>query len=184
MNTVTPLAVRLGTYVPSPVTVAVNGYFYAVDLGHGVQPRHHRVGSNAVCACYLGKLCPAVDLVREHLADGGERAPEPPPGYYPVAPAQCPVCGAEAAYEKSLSSKTRGAGWRCTNGGSAHYWQQMGHALAEKMRRNPWLFPPVVRREGRQVSAWNGVLESDLVLYPGVLRREVISSGWVEEPAG
>ena len=183
MTTVTPLAVRLGVYIPEPSSVQVIGYFYAVDLGEGVNPRHHRVGKNAVCACYLGAICPAVDLVRKHLAAGGARALEPPPGYYPVAPAKCPICGVEAVYEKSLSSKNRGAGWRCTQGGSAHYWKRMGQTLADKARLNPWLFPPVVRREGQQIYAWDGVTADDVVIYPGVKRSEVVSLE-IEEPPG
>lgn len=106
-------------------TVMVSGYFYAVDLGDSVQPRHHRVGINAECTCALGRNCPAVDAVRKYLADGGKRAERPPFGYYPVHPAKCPVkgCGAPVVYDASLSSRHRGAGWRCTVGGSSHYWQ-------------------------------------------------------------
>ena len=59
---------------PDAPTVMVTGYFYAVDLGDPVRPRHHRVGINGECACPLGRQCPAVDAVRAHLADGGERA--------------------------------------------------------------------------------------------------------------
>jgi hypothetical protein len=102
------------------------GYFYAVDFGPGVRPQHHRVGKNAVCTCYLGEPCPAVDVVRAYLAAGGERAPDPPPGYYPVIPAKCPICHAKVTFDIKLNSKQRGAGWRCELGGSAHYWQRMG----------------------------------------------------------
>jgi len=73
-----------------------------------------------------------VDVVRAYLAAGGERAPEPPPGYYPVIPAKCPICYARVAFDVNLSSKYRGAGWRCEAGGSAHYWQRMGQASALK----------------------------------------------------
>ena len=157
-------------------TVSLSGYFYAVDLGPGVAPQHHRVGKNAECCCDLAGNCPAVDAVRRYLSAGGERAPEPPPGYYPVRPAKCPVCGAGTASEPKLSSKQRGAGWRCLQGGTAHYWHKLGLVLAEKFAANPWLFPPVVLRDGRQLIAVDGIQDGDQVLYPGIRRAEVVTS--------
>ena len=154
------------------VSITIAGYFYAVDFGDGVHPRHHRVGKNGICSCYLEEQCPAVDIVRAHLEAGGERAPEPPPGYYPVYPAKCPVCGAKCVADSSLNSRTRGAGWRCTQGGKGHYWKRMGQHLAQKFKNNPWLFPPIVVRDGRQVNAYDGILPGDQALYPGVLRAE------------
>ncbi len=38
-----------------------------------------------------------VQAVAANLKDGGERAPEPPPGFFPVAPQTCPVCGADVS---------------------------------------------------------------------------------------
>lgn len=114
------------------VQVSVSGYFYMVDFGPGIRPQHHRIGSNGVCSCYLGELCPAVDVVRVYLADGGEPVPDPPPGYYPVTPHKCPICGSPVRFDIKLSSRQRGAGWRCASGGSAHYWQLMGQVLAQK----------------------------------------------------
>jgi hypothetical protein len=157
-------------------TVSISGYFYAVDLGSNVHPQHHRVGKNAECTCYLAERCPAVNAVRAYMAAGGERAPDPPLGYYPVHPAKCPICGAETAYEPKLSSKRRGAGWRCLKGGASHYWHKMGLILAEKFARNPWLFPPVVLRDGQQCFAWDGIQDGDQMLYPGIRRSEVITS--------
>jgi len=49
--------------------------------------------------------------VRAYLAADGERAPDPPPGYYPVIPAHCQICHASVTCDPSLSSKHRGAGW-------------------------------------------------------------------------
>jgi hypothetical protein len=123
------------------VDISIIGYFYAVDFGPGVHPQHHRVGKNAICTCYLGELCPAVDAVRAYLAAGGKRAPEPPVGYYPVIPTKCPICHAAVTFDITLSSRFRGAGWRCETGGSAHYWQRMIQALA-------WKF--AVKRASRQ----------------------------------
>jgi len=117
------------------VEVSIIGYFYAVDFGPRVYPQQHRVGKNMICTCYLGELCPTVDVVRIYLADGGERAPDPPPGFYPVIPGRCPICHAKVAYDAKLSSKHRGAGWRCEAAGSAHYWQHQGEASAWKSAR-------------------------------------------------
>lgn len=112
----------------SASSVLVNGYFYIVDLGDPVHPRHHHVGINGECICTLGRNCPAVDEVRKHLLDGGERAERPPFGFYPVHPAKCPIkgCGARVRYDASLSSRNRGAGWQCSVGGASHYWQHRG----------------------------------------------------------
>ena len=114
------------------VEISIIGYFYAVDFGSGVHPQQHRVSKNAICTCYLGELCPAVDGVRAYLAAGGERAPEPPPGYYPVIPAKCPICHAAVTFDITTSCSYRGAGWRCDAGGSAHYWQRMVQVSAWK----------------------------------------------------
>jgi hypothetical protein len=114
------------------VDISIVGYFYAVDFGPNVHPQQHRVGKNAICTCYLGELCPAVDAVRAYLVAGGERAPEPPVGYYPVIPSKCPICRAAVTFDITLSSSYRGAGWRCEAGGSAHYWQRMVQVSAWK----------------------------------------------------
>ena len=121
---------------PDAPTVMVTGYFYAVDLGDPIRPRHHRVGINGECTCPLGRQCPAVDAVRAHLADGGERAQRPPFGYYPVHPAKCPVpgCGAPTHFDASLSSRVRGSGWVCEVGGKSHYWQNRAHILATRQK--------------------------------------------------
>jgi hypothetical protein len=114
------------------VDIFIDGYFYAVDFGLGVNPRHHRVGINATCSCYLGDLCPAVDVVRVYLAGGGDRAQDPPPGFYPVIPSKCPICHSKVTFDIQLSTPHRGAGWRCEAGGTAHYWQRMIQATAWK----------------------------------------------------
>jgi hypothetical protein len=114
------------------VDISITGFFYAVDFGPGVRPQYHRVGKNAICTCYLGELCPAVDVVRAYLSAGGQAPPDPPPGYYPVIPARCPICHAPVTCDFQLSSHGRGAGWRCEVGGTAHYWQRMVEILAWK----------------------------------------------------
>ena len=126
-TTIKPISVNQAIQVSAP-SVIVNGYFYIVDLGDPVRPRHHHVGINGECTCTLGRNCPAVDEVRKYLADGGKRADRPPFGYYPLHPAKCPIkgCGAQVHYDASLSSRNRGVGWQCTVGGATHYWQHRG----------------------------------------------------------
>lgn len=158
--------------------VTVVGYFYSVDFGDEDTRNHrmaHRVGKDRRCTCSLGGRCPAVAAVAAYLRAGGERAPDPPPGYYPVAPASCPICGAATVFDNRLSSAWRGAGWRCTQTGSRHYWEAQVGALRQKLAANPWLFPPVVVREGERRLAYDGIQPGDQVLYPGVLREEVMT---------
>jgi hypothetical protein len=122
----------------SGTVVIVAGYFYRVEFvdsvgsGSGVTSYTHLVGKDRRCLCYQGASCPAVAVVAAYLKAGGARAPDPPTGYFPVAPAACPVCGAETIYDPHLSSKHRGAGWRCVNGGSLHYWE--AHVRVLKMK--------------------------------------------------
>jgi hypothetical protein len=153
--------------------VSIVGYFYNVDFGPGVHPQVHRVGKDKRCSCPLGAGCPAVAVVAAHLKAGGERAPDPPPGYFPVAPTTCPICNATTVYDHRLSSKRRGAGWRCTRSGSLHYWETHTRSLQQKLADNPWLFPPVVLREGVQIPAYNGIEKGDIVLYPGLKRDDI-----------
>jgi hypothetical protein len=154
------------------VVITVVGYFYAVNFGPS-HPQTHRVGKNRRCTCPDGVSCPAVGAVVAYLKSGGERAPDPPPGYYPVAPMTCPICGADAVYDQNLGSKQRGAGWRCIQAGSRHYWEDQVSALRQKMADNPWYYPPVVVREGQRLLAYEGIKPDDTVLYPGLLRSEI-----------
>jgi len=136
------------------VDVNIQGYFYSVDFGLGVNPRQHRVGINAICGCYLGELCPAVDAVRAYLADGGDRAPEPPPGFYPVIPSKCPICHSRVTFDLQLSTPHRGAGWRCEVGGTSHYWQRMVQATAWKFARKNALQLGLPPPEPLPVDCW------------------------------
>jgi hypothetical protein len=108
--------------VQTQIEVTVTGYFYALTL----DAKQHRVGINGVCTCHLGRHCPAVEAVRDYLHHGGQRAERPPFGFYPVIPAKCPVCKADVYADKTLSSRNRGMGWRCSLGGASHYWLQRG----------------------------------------------------------
>ena len=156
--------------------VQVSGYFYTVDLGPDVLPRSHHVGKDKRCSCLLGPDCPAVPAVVAYLRKGGQRAPDPPHGFYPLAPERCPVCGALAFFEPKLSSKRRGAGWGCSKAGEKHYWRDRCRIIQEAFAANPWRFPPVVIRAGEQINAWDGIQPGDSVLYPGLLRADIISS--------
>ena len=142
--------------------VKVSGYFYAVDFGPGVHPQNHRVGKDRRCTCGLGPDCPAVFAVVDYLRAGGERAPDIPSGFYPVAPQSCPICGAETYYVPDLTSRRRGAGWACTQGSEAHYWLAHVASLRKALASNPWIYPPVYDSTGR-------------VLYPGLRRDELIT---------
>jgi hypothetical protein len=154
-------------------TICIAGYFYIVDLGPEVQPRAHHVGKDKRCLCALGADCPAVSAVAGHLRRGGERTPEPPPGYHILAPETCPICGAPAYFDAKLSTRNHGAGWGCSKKGSAHYWQERSRFLAQALKANPWRFPPVVVRDGKQINAWDGILPTDQVLSHGLLRAEI-----------
>ena len=153
--------------------VSVVGYFYHVDFGPGYQGPLHRVGKDRRCRCPDGGRCVAVAAVADYLRAGGQRAPDPPPGYYPVAPGRCPICQAEAFFDPHLGSKRRGAGWLCSKAGSLHYWEAHVRVLRQKVKANPWLFPPVVIRQGVWLLAYDGIEPGDQVLYSGILREEV-----------
>jgi hypothetical protein len=98
----------------------------------------------------------------EYLRGGGERAPDVPSGFFPVAPQACPICGAETYYVPDLTSRRRGAGWACVKGSEAHYWLAHVKSLRKALASNPWVFPPVVAEDGQ-------------VLYPGLKRDEIIT---------
>jgi hypothetical protein len=171
MVLIAPKQIReVGTPVrQQDAAVSVTGYFYSVDFGPETRPRYHHVGKDRKCTCGLGAECPAVKAVVEYLRSGGERAPDAPSGFFPVAPQACPICGAETYYVPSLNSRRRGAGWACAKGGETHYWLAHAETLRKALAENPWLFPPVYAADGQ-------------VLYPGLKRDEIqIESGpWPE----
>lgn len=151
--------------------VTQEGAAFRVDFGPRTPSPIHLVQANRICTCDLGPGCPAVLAVIEQL----ERDP-PASSYYLHAPPSCPVCGAKAYFDRTLSSRCRGAGWRCAEAGAGHYWLDQVLALQARFAANPWLFPPAVVREGAWVLAWDGVQPQDQVLYPGLRREDV----WTE----
>lgn len=106
--------------VTDPVRVSTAGYFYAVDMGPFVAPRHHRVNADLVCTCELGRGCPASTYVAGYLLGGGVSVPRPTPGFFPVVPHACPICGSPVRSDPRMSTPRRGAGWACERDGS-HY---------------------------------------------------------------
>lgn len=155
--------------------VSVDGYAYRVDFGPQVSPRIHFVNKDKTCSCHE-QNCPAIEAVRQYITGGGERSPEVPFDYMPFAPTACPVCGKPAYFEARLSSRKRGAGWGCSSGGERHYWAWRTEIIKRLAAINPWRFPPVVLRGGQQINAWDGVQTSDVVLYSGLRRDEILTT--------
>ena len=132
-------------------------YFYLVTFGENVQPQRHIVSHDLYCSCGLEADCAAVTAVKKHLKDGGQAAGAPEPGFYPVAPHVCPICGGKVHPDASLSSRHRGIGWRCEKGGASCYWtaevqafkahcqaknSRSGRALAVAFQNAPFQFHP------------------------------------------
>ena len=103
---------------------------YGTDMPYG--QRLHSVGKNRVCSCELRQDCPSIKHVKDHLARGGERAPDPDEDYWPYVPANCPVCGEDAVAEPRLNFKESGLGWKCTKDGTEHYWQARATVLCKR----------------------------------------------------
>jgi hypothetical protein len=137
--------ILIGLLKEATVTVQ-DTYFYRVDFGENVQPRHHTVSHDLYCTCGLEQDCAAVTAVKKHLKDGGQAAVTPEPGFYPVAPHVCPNCGGKVHPDVSLSSHHRGMGWRCEKGGSSCYWTaqvQALKALCQEKNSRPQAIEPV-----------------------------------------
>jgi hypothetical protein len=129
-----PLLVTSG---PPQVTAMQAGY-YLVQFPLEVRPCNHVVTKDKRCACALLGDCPAVQVVRDYLRNGGQRAPDPKPGS--IIPPVCPICQGPVHFEPRLCSPMRGAGWVCRTAartettiwpapfwypGESHYWQFM-----------------------------------------------------------
>jgi hypothetical protein len=145
--------------LPWEATVEIDGCFYAVDFGETVQPRLHHVSGDH-CDCSLGSACPAIKEVEEYLKAGGEKAEDPPPGFYPYVPEACPICGSSCYQERRVTSVKRGTGWACSVGGTRHYWQAHTRAFQYARDANPWVFRPAFSEAGE-------------MLYPGLRRDEL-----------
>ncbi|NMC84438.1 MAG: hypothetical protein GYA58_04045 [Anaerolineaceae bacterium] len=132
----------------SPIRISIQGCEYLVDFGQGVNPRFHRVNKEKHCSCNTPS-CPAIDAVREYLLDGGQRAPDPLP--------PCPICGAKVSRDPKWDGKyTHELGWRCSQGGVAHFLQQKMERIRKNWQEHPFLIPPTPG-------------------YPGVRRDEILT---------
>lgn len=147
-NTLTsspPASAALLSFAPAEPTVRVSGYAYVIDMERGACSHPHTVHKDRTCTCG-DPACPAINLVADWLKAGRiERAPDPPAGYTAFLPRSCPVCGEPVFCDHSLSSRTRGLGWRCVQGGARHYWQHKWQALRDWFFREE-LLPAILRR--------------------------------------
>jgi hypothetical protein len=131
----------LTSLITEAVVKVFREYFYLVDFGPGAYPQHHIVSHDLYCSCALEADCPAVTAVKYYLEKGVcDSAKISRLGFFPAAPHFCPLCSSSKVYyEPRLSSRTRGAGWRCATGGTTCYWKHRGIVLqvayAEKWKR-------------------------------------------------
>jgi hypothetical protein len=133
--------------------VSIQGYQYMVDFGPGETIRLHRVNKDKTCSCDA-PFCEAIEVVRQYLQAGGQRAPEP------ANHAVCPICGAKTFPDHRWDGKyTKSLGWRCEKGGLRHFLEAKSERIKKQFAENPWLIPPVPG-------------------YPGVKRDEVMT--WEE----
>lgn len=98
----------------------MNGGLYGVDLGSG-RVSDHIVDNRFKCSC--GSDCGAAREVQTYLKKGGANAPAGSEGFYATAPRNCPICDAAAGQKTENDSRVHGAGWTCSAGGDAHYWE-------------------------------------------------------------
>ncbi len=88
----------------------------------------HRVRRDRVCDC--GRTpeshCPAIPLVQDYLAAGGEkpigRHSDTWPESWIRIPPSCPVCDCPTIPDRCLNSRA-GPGGRCSIAGCQHFWQ-------------------------------------------------------------
>ena len=133
--------------------VSIQGYQYLVDFGPGETIRFHRVNKDKTCSCDA-PFCEAIEVVRQYLQTGGQRAPEP------AAKPTCPICGAKTFPDHRWDGKyTKTPGWRCEEGGLRHFLEAKSERIKKQFAENPWLIPPAPG-------------------YPGVKRDEVMT--WEE----
>ncbi len=131
-----------------PIRVSVYGCGYLVDFGQGVKPRCHWVNKEKHCSCG-DSSCPAIEAVRDYLLEGGQRAPDPLP--------LCSICGAKVSRDPTWDGKyTHELGWRCSQGGLAHFLQQKMERIRKNWQEHPYLIPPAPG-------------------YPGVRRDEILT---------
>ena len=113
-----------------PVTPAGRVYQVMLPTGdNGALEAHYVDAAVTTCSCRLGSRCPAVHEVRGYLAAGGPKTnklttkttgeKQEQGRTNGQVPASCPICGAAVKPEYFGGCK----GWRCEEGGLAHYYQ-------------------------------------------------------------
>jgi len=143
-----------GPTLLAPIQVSIQGFAYRVWLPDD-PARIHLVSKNKTCSCGR-KQCTAIQAVHDYLKDGGVRAPQPP---------VCPICGGktvEAPQWLDTVNGKKGFGWRCENGGLAHWMQTKTDRIRRQLAAHPWLFAPVYDENG-------------ICVYTGVRRSEVLT---------
>lgn len=112
-----------------PANVIVVGSRYKVNLGFSVKPQVHLVDRLLRCSCSMGKDCPAVKAVAVYLQRGGQRAFDSMP--------PCPICGAFTTRDRKWDGRyTHEIGWRCVEGGLAHFLQAKALRIQKAISRN------------------------------------------------
>ena len=149
-HTLRDAAVAL-TVSPPRVAVSRTRYLVWVD---GVL---HRVRRDGVCDCGGNPQapCPALPLIRDHLAHGGARPlgrhPDTWPEHWSRIPPLCPVCDCPTVADPPLDS-SHGPGWRCTFD-AGHYWMVRLEPVRRILRRHgppsryPWYDTPIEARQ-------------------------------------
>jgi len=130
-----------------PVTPAGRVYQVMLPTGDsGALQAHYVDTAVTTCSCRLGPRCPAVHEVRGYLAAGGTRAGKAViktaagaklaggNGGNGHIPASCPICGAAVVREHFGHHHQ---GWRCQQGGLAHYYQSHYGYLKNWLTRPP-----------------------------------------------
>jgi hypothetical protein len=118
--------------------VSLNDTCYLVLLNGTV----HQVRRDGACTCggTPQHPCPAIPLVRNHLAIGGQRPPGHDkstwPSTWPAAPASCPICDCPTLPDRYLNSKA-GPGWQCSLAGSRHFWEVRTNPLRLYLADHP-----------------------------------------------
>lgn len=112
-----------------PTNVIVVGSRYKVNFGPSAKSQVHLVDRQKQCSCSLGKDCSAVKDVEVYLQSGGQRAFEPMP--------PCPICGAPTLRDHKWDGRyTHEIGWRCFEGGLAHFLQAKALRIQKAINLN------------------------------------------------
>ena len=110
---------------------------YVVQLSRTI----HHVRRDRVCDCggTPESPCPAIPLVQDYLASGGEkplgRHPDTWPETWIRVPPACPICDCPTIPDRYLKSRA-GPGWRCSLE-PLHFWQVRMEPLRRYLKANP-----------------------------------------------